>query len=105
MDRSDDDLKDKFTVLKDNGMPVSAPIFVLVLTDPAARAAAMAYAVASMNVSLCQELKRLLNSIETRPTDYQEPGSEGRLNACVSYRAFEHADMSVIVVMKNEDDF
>ena len=53
-----------------------------------------------MNAVVAEELRGILRQIESRPHNYPEPGSEGRLNADIRYRAFEQPEMSVVVISK-----
>jgi hypothetical protein len=94
------ELKEKFTVLKEDGSPVAAPSFVLVLTDPAARVAARAYAIATCNETLAEHLLTMVRMIEARPNDFPPPGSEGRLNTKVSSEVYQGTAGGVVIIRK-----
>lgn len=98
-------LRDKYEVKRVDGDSVARKNFVLLYeTDPAARVALRAYAMATNNGVLAQDLDTLLNRIERRPEDFPIKGSEGILNEGVSSRHFESGDLSVLVIMKRNDD-
>lgn len=95
-------LRAKYTVMKD-GVPVDAPSFVLVLTDPAARVAARAYCCATSNQQLARDIEGLLAKIETHPDDFPPPGNEGRINVGASCKVWPRG-VSVGPVVTSEGE-
>jgi len=94
-------LDEKYVVMKD-GELLGAPSFVLLLTDPAARLAAEAYALATRNQKLRRDLLSLLSLIRLKPEDFPKPGSEGELNAGLKYRTVTSDGINVIIIERDD---
>jgi hypothetical protein len=94
-------LRSKYTIMKD-GLPVEAPSFVLVLTDPAARVAATAYCCATSNQQLARDLEGLLAKIERHPEEFPAPGNEGRINIGASCRVWNAKTSEPVVPSTGE---
>ena len=92
-------LHDKYNV----GGTSESNFVLLYEKDPAARVALRAYAMATNNSVLAQDLDILLNRIERRPEDYPPRGSEGMLNSGVTSRHLESSDVSVLIIRKEDD--
>lgn len=94
-------LDEKYTVTRD-GEPLTAPSFVLLLTDPAARLAAEAYAHATRNQKLRRDLLSLLSLIRMSPDEFPGPGSEGLLNAGLKHRTLTNDGTTVIIIERGD---
>ena len=96
-------LRNKYEVLRRDER-VDAPVFVLVLTDPAARVAALAYAAATRNSLLGREIRAQVARIEARPDDYPAPGQEGRVNRGVHATVSLGELTSSMIIFKTDAD-